>query len=169
MVDRSSLLAAKLRVLADATDAEPAGFPAGAALVDGSRAWLLLDAHPVTAFGPALVWARRHDATEVTLIVDDPAAAIVARRASLFTSPPVVLGVNGTSTIPVEAALTPIHPDAPPAAALAELLVDADLEVVVEDGIVRGEVLGLEVARIVHGTTTSGTPDRRARSRSGGW
>ena len=27
-----------------------------------------------------------------------------------------------------------------------------------EDGIVRGEVLGLEVARIVHGTTTSGTP-----------
>ena len=35
---------------------------------------------------------------------------------------------------------------------------DTDLEVVVEDGIVRGEVLGLEVARIVHGTTTSGTP-----------
>ncbi|MDQ2650175.1 MAG: hypothetical protein M3Z03_11560, partial [Actinomycetota bacterium] len=29
---------------------------------------------------------------------------------------------------------------------------------VVEDGIVRGEVLGLEVARIVHGTTTAGTP-----------
>jgi hypothetical protein len=28
----------------------------------------------------------------------------------------------------------------------------------VEDGIVRGEVLGLEVARIVHGTTTTGTP-----------
>ena len=46
----------------------------------------------------------------------------------------------------------------PPAPALAELLVDADLEVVVEDGIVRGEVLGLEVARIVHGTTTAGTP-----------
>ena len=55
--------------------------------------------------------------------------------------------------------------DAPSAPALAELLVDADLEVVVEDGIVRGEVLGLEVARIVHGTTTIGHADRRAGAR----
>jgi hypothetical protein len=47
---------------------------------------------------------------------------------------------------------------APSAPELAELLVDADLEVLVEDGIVRGEVLGLEVARIVHGTTTDGSP-----------
>jgi hypothetical protein len=126
--------------------------------VDGLRVWLLLDRDPVTALGPALVWARRREATEVTLIVDDPSAAVVARRAALFASPPVVLGVEGTTTVPVEPAPTPVHADAPPAAALAELLVDADLEVVVEDGIVRGEVLGLEVARIVHGTTTSGTP-----------
>ena len=46
-------------------------------------------------------------------------------------------------------------------------LVDADLEVVVEHGIVRGEVLGLEVARIVDGTSTT-APDRRAAARGRG-
>ena len=158
MADRSALLTAKLRALVGAPGAEPAVFPGGAALVDGSRAWLLLDADPVTAFGPALVWAQRHHVADVTLVVDDPTAAVIARRAALFSSPPTVLRVEGTGMVPVEPAPTPVHDDAPPAPALAELLVDADLEVVVEDGIVRGEVLGLEVARIVHGTTTSGTP-----------
>jgi len=157
VVDRSSLLAAKLRVLADVPDAEPAGFPGGAALVAGSSAWLLIDADPITAFGPALVWADRRGVTNLTLIVDGPDAGVLARRARLFASPPTVLRVDGVSTIPTEPAPPLIH-DAPSAPALAELLVDSDLEVVVEDGIVRGEVLGLEVARIVHGTTTAGTP-----------
>src|SRR5690606_18296823 len=47
---------------------------------------------------------------------------------------------------------------APSTPELSQLLVDADLEVFVEDGIVRGEILGLEVARIVHGTSTGGVP-----------
>ena len=157
MPDRAALLAAKLRALVDAPGAEPAVFPGGAALVDGSSAWLLLDADPLTALGPALVWAARRDATDVTLLVDGD-ASVVARRAGLFASPPTVLAVEGTSVVPAEPAPRPVPVDAPSAPALAELLVDADLEVVVEDGIVRGEVLGLEVARIVHGTTTSGTP-----------
>ena len=157
MADRSALLAAKLRALVGAPGAEPAAFPGGAALVEGSSAWLLLDVTPLTALGPALVWADRRNATEVTLVMDTD-ADLVARRAALFSSPPTVLAVHGTSLVPAEPAPTPVHADAPSAPALAELLVDADLEVVVEDGIVRGEVRGLEVARIVHGTTTSGTP-----------
>jgi hypothetical protein len=157
VADRSSLLAAKLRVLVGAPDAEPAVFPGGAALVDGARAWLLIDVDPLTALGPALVWASRRDASDVTLVVDRD-ADVIARRAALFSSPPTVLAVVGTSLVPAAPASTPVPVDAPSAPALAELLVDADLEVVVEDGIVRGEVLGLEVARIVHGTTTSGTP-----------
>jgi hypothetical protein len=83
---------------------------------------------------------------------------VIARRALLFSSPPTVLAAEGTSVAPAAPAPTPVPVEAPSAPALAELLVDADLEVVVEDGIVRGEVRGLEVARIVHGTTTSGTP-----------
>jgi hypothetical protein len=157
VADRSALLAAKLRALVDAPAAEPAVFPGGAALVDDSSAWLLLDVDPLTALGPAMVWADRQGATEVTLIVDSD-AEVIARRAALFRDPPSVLAVVGTATETVEPAPTSVHEAAPSAPALAELLVDADLEVVVEDGIVRGEVRGLEVARIVHGTTTSGTP-----------
>jgi hypothetical protein len=154
---RAPLLAAKLRALAGAPGAEPDDFPGGAALVAGSSAWLLIDADPITAFGPALVWADRRGVTDLTLIAEGPDAGVLARRARLFSSAPTVLTVDGVSTVPVEPAPAMPH-DAPSAPALAELLVDSDLEVVVEDGIVRGEVLGLEVARIVHGTTTSGTP-----------
>ena len=158
MSSRSSLLAAKLRALVGAPGAEPADFPGGAALVDGSSAWLLLDIDPITAFGPALVWAERRGATDVTLVVDEPGAAgVLARRAQHFADPPTVLVVDGT-TVAVAEPATVSAAEAPSAPALAELLVDADLDVVVEDGIVRGEVLGLEVARIVHGTTSTGTP-----------
>ena len=157
MADRSALLAAKLRALVGAPGAEPAAFPGGAALVAGSSAWLLLDVDPVTALGPAMVWAARRDADDVTLVVDAD-AGVVARRAALFSSPPTVLAVEGTSVVPAEPAPTPVPVDAPAAPALAELLIDSDLEVVIEEGIVRGEVRGLEVARIVHGTTSTGTP-----------
>ncbi|MFL6204787.1 MAG: hypothetical protein ACJ739_05505 [Acidimicrobiales bacterium] len=159
MADRPALLTAKLRALVDAPRAEPAVFPGGAALVDGSSVWLLLDVDPVTALGPALVWGARRRADDVTLLVDGGTeAGVIARRAALFSSPPTVLAVEGRSVVPAVAAPTPVPAEAPSAPELAELLVDADLEVVIEDGIVRGEVLGLEVARIVHGSTTSGTP-----------
>jgi hypothetical protein len=91
--DRSALLTAKLRALVGAPGAEPAAFPGGAALVEGSSAWLLLDADPLTALGPALVWADRRGATDVTLVVDRD-AGVVARRAALFSAPPQVLAVG---------------------------------------------------------------------------
>jgi hypothetical protein len=160
---RSDLLASKLRSLVAShfVDAAPlpADFPGGAGVVSGAVAWVLLDASPVRSFGAALVWAGRQGADEVHLLLDDPAdAGVLARRASCFEPAPHVWVVDGTSLQPAEPAPVPVAHPALPAPALAELLVDADLEVVVEDGIVRGEVNGLEVARIVHGQTTAGTP-----------
>jgi hypothetical protein len=157
----SGLLSAKLGALVRAqwgdTLGESADFPGGAALIAGTTGWLLLDTSPLAALGPALVWADRRDLAEVNLLVEAD-AGLVARRAELFTRPPAVWAVDGRTIGPavpatVAAAVPPV-----PTPELAELLVDADIEVVVEDGIVRGEVLGLEVARIIHGTTTSGTP-----------
>lgn len=156
-----ALQSAKLRALVRAqwgeADREAEDFPGGAALVQGGTGWLLLDPNPLAALGPALVWADRRALTEVNLLVE-VAAGIVARRAGLFRSPPKVWQIAGAALAPAVAdpprrAMAP-----PPAPALAELLVDADIEVVVEEGIVRGEVLGLEVARIAHGATTAGTP-----------
>lgn len=157
----ASLLSAKLGALVRAqwgeVTGETADFPGGAALVAGTTGWLLLAATPLAALGPALVWADRRGLTEVHLLVEAD-AALVARRAGCFRDPPTVWAVAGTALEPAVPAPPAVAAVPAPAPELAELLVDADIEVVVEDGIVRGEVLGLEVARIVHGTTTSGTP-----------
>ncbi|MEX2293393.1 MAG: hypothetical protein WD691_06350 [Acidimicrobiales bacterium] len=132
-------------------------FPGGAGLVAGPSAWVLIDADPLKSFGPALVWATRQGASDVHLLVDG-SADVLARRASCFSQPPTIWQIDETSLHAAAPADPAVPAPAPSAPALAELLVDADLEVVVEDGIVRGEVLGLEVARIVHGTTSTGIP-----------
>lgn len=164
---RGRLRAAKLAALARGTGfaGQSAAFAGGAALVDDANraVWLLLNADPtpLPALGPALVWADRRGAAEVDLVVDSPAtpaAAVLARRAALFARPPRVWTASGAELAPLVAAPPAFGLPAPSAPALAEVLVDADLEVIVENGIVRGEVRGLEVARIVHGTTTAGTP-----------
>jgi hypothetical protein len=158
---RSSLLAAKLGALVRAhwADAAPtrADYPGGSGLVDGDVAWVLIEGDPLKAFGSALVWASRLGASTVHLLVEER-SGVLARRATCFTDAPTVWAVAGAEVTAVEADPPAHQPTAPAAPELAELLVDADLEVVVEDGIVRGEVNGLEVARIVHGTSTTGVP-----------
>src|SRR3546814_6938887 len=103
-------------------------------------------------FGSALVVAGRQGASSVEIVVDDAdAAGVIARRAALFAPPPRVWSVEGRSLVPTAPAAVPVPASSLPAPDLAELLVDADLEVVVEGGIVRGVVHGLAVARIGHG------------------
>jgi hypothetical protein len=87
------------------------------------------------------------------------AVPVVARRAACFAPTPTVWRAAGTDLERVADVVPPPAPaPAPPAPELAGMLVDADLEVLVEGGIVRGEVRGLEVARIAHGTSSSGEP-----------
>ena len=148
----------------------------------GRSAWVLADAAPDRALGPALVWADRHKVDDLHVIadVDAPGSArargggaggadgadgdaaatgTLARQAGLFAPPqPTVWRVQGTALVAADAAPvpTPVEPPAPPE--LVDLLIDAGLEIVVEGGMVRGEVNGLEVARIVEGQTTAGVP-----------
>jgi hypothetical protein len=126
----------------------------------GSTAWVLADDEPVRTLGPALVWADREQVEDLHVIVDGPGdAGTVARQAGLFAPPaPQVWTVAGTTVVPAAAAPPPRQPDAPAPPALVDLLIDAGLEIVAEGGLVRGEINGLEVARIVHGTTTAGVP-----------
>lgn len=157
---RAALLDSKLRALVGArvgSGALSAEFPGGAAIVSGGSVWLLLEAAPVSSFGAALVWAGRRGADDVNLVAERD-SGVLARRARCFAVPPSVWAVEGTALVPAVADPVPVAEVAPHAPELAELLVDSDLEVVVEDGIVRGEVNGLEVARIVHGHTTAGEP-----------
>lgn len=127
----------------------------------GTRAgWVLPDGDPARALGPALVWADRHGVVDLHLVADPgPAAAgVLARQSALFADGPGVWQVEGTVLRPAEPAPPPPRAEAPAPTHLVDLLIDARLEIVVEGGMVRGEVNGLEVARIVHGRTTAGEP-----------
>lgn len=157
---RAALLGAKLRALVasrsvpGASSPEPAVFPGGAAVVGSDTAWVYVDESPLRALGPALAWARRRQRA-VEVVVDEPTAGgVLARRAAQFLDPPPVWVVDGGEL--VAARPEPFAPAGPTpdgllawAATLVELLRAHDVEVAVEDGTVVGEVLGLEVARIV--------------------
>jgi hypothetical protein len=156
---RSRLRQAKLTaIVRDRWGDEPAvagPFPSGATLLRGDRAWVLVDdLGPRSAGGP-LLWAARQGAASLDVIVasdtapDPVTAADVARRLAAFDLDARLWLVEGTDPALVDPGPVPPVLD-PPAGVepLVELLRAAALEVVVEQGIVRGEVLGLEVARI---------------------
>lgn len=98
------------------------------------------------------MWADRAGAAELVLLADETppgAPSVLARMADHFSYPVQVRSVDGATSVP--AVPTPLSPPRPADddPALRALLEDAGLEVVVEQGTVRGEVLGLEVARLV--------------------
>jgi hypothetical protein len=132
------------------SDRRSVAFPGGAALVGGDGAWVLADAEPARALGPALAVARRAGATGPVNVVVEDAAGLLARRASQFAEPPVVWLVSGTSLARAEPEPLPaIPPLDPRVAPFADVLTAAGADPVVEHGRLIGEVDGLEVARVV--------------------
>lgn len=128
---------------------EPASFAPGAAIVDGRRAWLLLDDRAAPRLGPALVWAEREGAEELHVLAETD-TGVLARRAALFASPPWIWRVVGRDLVPAEATPVPDPPAVPSAhEALRSLIEAAGAEPVVEHGVLAGEVAGLEVCRVV--------------------
>lgn len=157
---RAELLTAKLAALVRATgdETQPGpGFPAGAAAHTQTATWVLLtddadaDNDPTRALGGVMAWFRRDGHGTLQVVVSDAAVAgVLARRAALFDPAPTVWLVAGdvlTHAVPASPA-PPGDVPAPEAELFVPLLREAGLEVVVEGGIVRGEVLGLEVARV---------------------
>lgn len=136
----------------------PGTFPGGAAVRRGDEGWVLVGEQPESALGRALVWSGREGVAKVHLLVDDPdAAGLLARRATAFAPAPEVWLVEGRRVERAEPAPVPV-PVEPPAVAreLVGLLAEAGVEVVTEHGEIRGEVLGLEVARVVVDETAVG-------------
>lgn len=128
---------------------EPASFAGGAALVGDGRAWILLDDESGRGLGAALAWADQQGCREVVLLAG-ASAADVARQASHLDRSIEVFRVSGRELLPAEPADPVVEAEAPDAArARAPELAEAGLDVVIEHGAVTGEVLGLEVARVV--------------------
>lgn len=152
---RARLLRTKLVALSrdlgmspdDATDVGTS-----AAAVDGDRALVLIEQGDPGSLAGAMLWASRRGAGSLTVFVDH-GAEDAARWAGYFEvggGSVEVRRVEGATSRAVEPAPLPrpvAAPSAPPE--LLEVLGSAGVEVVVEDGQVRGEILGLEVARLV--------------------
>lgn len=157
---RSRLLTVKARALVaehlgEGSDAlEVAPLPGGAQVRAGSALWVLLQ--DVRALGAAFALADRAGATSLHVMADAPTpgspdvVGVLARRAAQFVDGPTVWSIDGRTLSPALPAPRPV-PVEPSAAAraLVGLLVDAGVDVTVEHGEIRGEVRGLEIARIV--------------------
>ena len=150
------LLAAKLRALVEGArgadgERRPATFPGGAALIDpvADRAWILVVDRPERSLGPALAWSHQQGVGGVELVADE-GAGVLARRAAAFAVPVRVWSASGRDLDEVAPAPPPpVVAASSEALDVAWALVEAGAEVVVEHGAVRGEVNGLEVARVV--------------------
>lgn len=129
-------------------DVEAATVGANATTVLERTAFVLSQAATPATLAGALIWSLRQEAARLVLFVDDLGGDL-ARMASQFDHPIEVRVLVGATSVPAEPAEQPDHVDAPWAPELEAQLHSAGLEVVVEDGTVRGEVRGLEVARLV--------------------
>jgi len=174
----AELRSAKLRALAPALGLElrvVTGYPNGAAGHDGSgRGAVLLDAAGPRSLGPAVMWAVKAGVTELVVVAGtvaapsatnvgwelDEVAGRLARQAGWHRTPSVsVVTLAERTPQPVEAAPVP-DPTKPPSADAwdrATVLGDAGLDVLVEHGVIWGEVLGLGLACVATG------PDGAAR------
>jgi hypothetical protein len=124
-------------------------FPGGATLREGDRGWVLAKEEPDRALGRAMAWARGNEITDLHVVVNEAAGAL-ARRAAAFTHPPVVWLASGDEL--TQAAAEPLALPAPLPPELepyVEVVRAAGADPVVEHGVLIGEVLGLEVVRIV--------------------
>lgn len=113
-------------------------------------AWVLLDDAMARGLGPALAIAGRDDVDRLEVMAEPELAGVLARRAAQFIDAPSVWRIDGRSLSPAEPAETPT-PIEPPSAALdlIPLLTDAGVDVTIEHGEIRGEIRGLEIARVV--------------------
>jgi hypothetical protein len=172
---RTSLLTAKLTALVRSRwpDAEltPRPFAAGASCIAASKAgvpgWLLIDERTVDAdpldggadqgptlppgwAGGAVVWGHRNSVTELHLIADGASDGDCRRIAALRT-PPSLWRSEGRELIPVATATVATTPRAvaevdPRVLQFVALIEAAGAEAIVDHGVLRAELLGLECA-----------------------
>jgi hypothetical protein len=150
---RAQLRALKLQTLVrdhfGAPDGTPRPYPAGAALVRDGEGWVLLEDDPASGLGGALAWAARHGVDRLHVLTESD-AGVLARRAAAFAPAPDVWQIDGRTLHRADPEPRPSSPTLPPAAdALRPIIVAAGAEPVEEHGILGGEVLGLEVCRVV--------------------
>lgn len=127
-------------------------FPGGAVGLAGERGFVLAEDRGERSLGGALAWAKRNGVVDLDVLAETGAGTL-ARQAQAFDPPPKVWQIDGRELNEPEA--EPLPPPGVPderALAFAPMLTEGGAKPWVEhDGTVVGEVLGLEVARVVDG------------------
>jgi len=156
---RAQLLHVKLRALVrdhlgrdlqEVIDPQQPAFGRGAAIVEGTTAWVLLADAPERGLGAAMAWASRRGGVDDLAILTEASSGVLARRAALFDWPIAVWHVVDRLLVaavpepyPELVELDPVH------AERRELIEAGGADPVVEHGVLAGEVRGLEVCRVV--------------------
>jgi len=125
-------------------------FPGGAVARVEATAYVLLDDRTGRGMGAALAIVGRDGVERIELLAEAEIAGVIARRAAQFADAPVVWAIDGRRLVAAEPAPVSVAED-PTADALAliDLLDDAGVDVTIEHGEIRGEIRGLEIARVV--------------------
>jgi hypothetical protein len=152
--DTGRLAAVKLRAIASTigftTDnAEERDFPFGAGLTHQHRGALYVIRDHIRTIGPTLLWMQKHQITEVDLVIEGD-AGIPARRAQSLTCNLRVWQMHNGNLQPATPA--PHLPKIQPPDSheqFTSLIQQCGADVVREHGILTGEVLGLEICRVV--------------------
>ncbi len=150
----AGLARAKLRALVrlrfPEVTAEPEAFNAGVGIAQGNRAFVYLSERAPSPMAAVLAWGERRGASDLHVVVDEPDPLLELQAGGLSPRPTLWLA-RGAGLQPMPGAPRPPTVAEVPAAARAQvpMLVGAGCEPVIEHGVVIGEVLGLEVARVV--------------------
>lgn len=157
---RSRLLSIKLRALVRdhlGLAEEPAGraevFPLGAAFIADEATWLYVDGDAQRSLGPSLAWVlsrNDHPSSVINLVVERD-SGVLTRRASFFDLSISVWHADERVLLPAvtEEPLPHVAPD-PAHLEFASTIEAAGAQVVIEHGVVMGEVRGLEICRVVN-------------------
>ncbi|MFM8867478.1 MAG: hypothetical protein ACKOFZ_04260, partial [Ilumatobacteraceae bacterium] len=152
--DAGRLASVKLRAIApslglDTSTADDRDFAYGAGLVSGTRGALYVTREHIRSIGPTLLWMLKHQLTEVDLVIEGD-GGIPARRAQALNCELRVWNMqNGTLERAQPAPHLP-KVDVPQShEQFAATIQDCGALPVREHGVLTGEVLGLEVCRVV--------------------
>ena len=151
-VKLASLLKSGLGIESSGIAPDPT-FHRGVACILNGSAWIYVTDEQSRVLGACLAWVetKHPDARELNIIVDGD-AGVVARRARNFLRRINVYAVNGTSLTEAEPSGFGVPSEAKGShLALRTLIEDGGARVVVEHGVVAGEVYGLEVCRVLDG------------------
>ena len=156
---RARLLGLKLHALVREHfgDMEPdaqAGLSVGAASAHGDTAWVLIEERSERGLGVALAWAGRHAVSTVHVLAPTNTDTL-ARRAGEFATDVRVWTIDGIAISAASAVSLAREPEPVPGHLdFVDTIRASGADVVIEHGVVTGEVVGLEVCRVVTDAVT---------------